>query len=190
MTREFAFGDLLVVDPLPPGKSDCLHVCLILCPEKCVRSAAPLPWLKRTQAVVHLWLALYSLFSALGGIVFVFFWSSSGSWEESIFGTLFGDISCVHRVFSTAQEYLLFVPAESWQDTWQDFFVFLSSCVVKLVGSEVREIGPWYSEPDKNFAKTFCSKLKWNYVSRGKEKHSEAFVGGCTKHPQDTQLSI
>ena len=55
--------------------------------------------------------------------------------------------------------------------------------------SEIGPIGSWYKESGKQtkkslrgiFFKVFSLKLKWSYVPRGKEKHSEAVVEGFAK---------
>lgn len=52
----------------------------------------------------------------------VIFGSGSGSWESNVLCILFGDAACLQGVVKYRQEYLLFVPAETRQDIWRDFF--------------------------------------------------------------------
>ena len=98
----------------------------------------------------------------------------SDSWEGNTLCILFGDSSCVHRVVQYCQEYVLFVLAETWQDIQKDFFKW--PYVRKLVKLEVD-----IQNLTGTFFQAFFPKLKWNYVSTGKEKHSEATVEDFTK---------
>jgi len=52
----------------------------------------------------------------------VIFGSGSGSRESNVLCPLFGDAACLQGVVKYGQECLLFVPAETWQDIWRDFF--------------------------------------------------------------------
>ena len=65
------------------------------------------------EVAVHLQLRSYQLLPVLRGIVLFFFLlaifgSGSGSWEDSILCTLFGDISFIHRVTQYHQECIRF----------------------------------------------------------------------------------
>lgn len=52
----------------------------------------------------------------------VIFGSVSGSWERSMFCTVFWRPLLCPWVFQYCQEYLRFVQAEIWWDIWKDFF--------------------------------------------------------------------
>ena len=70
----------------------------------------------------------------LSFFLLVIFGRSSGSRGGSNFCTLFGDASWVQGILQDCQEYLLFVPAETWQDIRKDFFKV-------AVWSEVGQVG-------------------------------------------------
>lgn len=55
--------------------------------------------------------------------------------------------------------------------------------------SEVGQIKNRYSEPE-NFLLDYSPKLKWNHISRGKEKHSEVVRGFTKTFQRQTRLNL
>lgn len=166
----------------------CLLVLLLLCPENlawlsaypghtgcwflCKQTAQPSgcgPQNRaREKCGLHLiWTGSYWLL-ALSEEVFLSFgslWGDSGSWDGRICCRLFkGCLLCTWG-FQYCQKCLLFVPAEIWQDISR---LILLVYFFVAPWSEIGQIRSRFSEYDRNF----FSRLKWNYVLKGKNKHS------------------